>query len=374
MTTVMLDEYKAEAFAGKMVGVLNSAALALMTSLGHRSGLFDAMAELPPAAPDAIAEAAGLSERYVREWLGAMTTGGVVEHDSDANTYHLPPEHAAFLTRAASPNNVAQSMQWVAVLGAVEDDVLRAFRDGKGVPYSAYGRFHEVMAAESDQTTVAGLEAHIVPLVPGLAHRLAAGIDVLDVGCGSGRAILRLAELFPASRFVGYDFSEEGIANATAAAEARGVRNARFAVRDVAAWDEPRAFDLVTAFDALHDQADPAAVLRNVARALRPNGLFLMQDIKASSHVCRNADLPLGTFVYTVSCMHCMSVSLACGGAGLGAAWGKELALKMLADAGFGEVRVETLPHDMLNYYYVAHPTGSGSGAVPRTRTSPKSA
>jgi SAM-dependent methyltransferase len=355
MTTATLDEYKAEAFAQKMIGVMNGAALALMTSLGHRTGLFDALAELPPSSPGEIAEAAGLSERYVREWLGAMTTGGVVEHDPDANTFRLPPEHAAFLTRAARPNNIAQSMQWVAVLGAVEDEVLRAFKDGKGVPYSAYGRFHEVMADESDQTTVAGLEPHILPLVPGLLHRLAAGIDVLDVGCGSGRAMLRMAELFPASRFAGYDFSEEGIAGANAEAKRRGLRNVRFAVRDVARWDEPKAFDLVTAFDAIHDQADPAAVLRNIARALRPGGVFLMQDIKASSHVCRNADLPLGTFVYTVSCMHCMSVSLACGGAGLGAAWGKELALSMLADAGFEDVRVETLPHDMLNYYYVAN-------------------
>jgi 2-polyprenyl-3-methyl-5-hydroxy-6-metoxy-1,4-benzoquinol methylase len=287
-----------------------------------------------------------------------MTTGGVVGHDPDAGTFWLPPEHAAFLTREARPNNIAQSMQWVAVLGAVEDDVLQAFKDGKGVPYSAYGRFHEVMAGESDQTTVAGLEEHILPLVPGLVHRLAAGIDVLDVGCGSGCAALRMAELFPASRFVGYDFSEEAVAAANTEARRRGLRNARFAVRDAATLDEPRAFDLITAFDAIHDQADPAAVLRNVAKAIKPRGLFLMQDIKASSHVCRNADLPLGTFVYTISCMHCMSVSLACGGAGLGAAWGKELALSMLADAGFDDVRVETLPHDMLNYYYLARTSG----------------
>jgi SAM-dependent methyltransferase len=283
-----------------------------------------------------------------------MTTGGVVEHNPNANTFWLPPEHAAFLTRAASPNNIAQSMQWFAVLGSVEDDVLCAFKDGKGVPYSAYDRFHEVMAGESDQTTVAGLEPHILPLVPGLIHRLTAGITVLDVGCGSGHALLRMAELFPASRFTGYDFSEEGIASANAEAKQSGLRNIRFEARDVANWDQPRAFDLVTAFDAIHDQADPAAVLRNIAKALKPGGVFLMQDIKASSHVCRNADLPLGPFIYTISCMHCMSVSLACGGAGLGAAWGKELALSMLADAGFDDVRVETLPHDMLNYYYIA--------------------
>jgi 2-polyprenyl-3-methyl-5-hydroxy-6-metoxy-1,4-benzoquinol methylase len=358
MTTETLDVAKAEAFAGKMVGVLNGAAVALMTSIGHRTGLFDAMADLTPSTSRQIAAVAGLSERYIREWLGAMATGGVIEYDPDGDTYWLPPEHAAFLTRAASPNNIASSMQWVAVLGAVEDRVTEAFRHGQGVPYSAYTRFHQVMAEESDQTTVAGLAAHILPLVPGLPERLTRGIDVLDVGCGSGRALMKMAELYPASRFAGYDFSAEGIAAANGEARRRGLRNVRFEARDVAKMADSAAFDLVTAFDAIHDQADPAGVLRNVRRALKPGGVFLMQDIKACSHVHGNADQPLIPFIYTISCMHCMSVSLACGGAGLGAAWGKELALKMLSDAGFGDVRVETLPHDMLNYYYVARPTG----------------
>jgi ubiquinone/menaquinone biosynthesis C-methylase UbiE len=352
--TSAFDRAKAEAFAGSMVGVMNGAAVALMTSIGHRTGLFDVMAGLPPSTSRQIATAAKLSERYVREWLGAMATGGVVEYDPAADAYSLPPEHAAFLTRAASPNNLAVTTQFVAVLGAVEDEVVDAFRHGKGVPYSSFKRFHPVMAEESDQTSVAGLEQHILPLVPGLPGRLAEGIDVLDVGCGSGHALLKMAELYPASRFVGYDFSAEAITAANDLARRRGLGNARFEVRDAARMDEPRRFDLVTAFDAIHDQADPAGVLRNVARALRPGGVFLMQDIKAHSHVHGNADQPLIPFIYTISCMHCMSVSLACNGAGLGAAWGKELATKMLAEAGFTAVTVETLPHDVLNYYYVA--------------------
>jgi hypothetical protein len=336
--------------------VLNHAALALMTSVGHRTGLFDVMAELPPATSRAIAKAAGLSERYVREWLGAMVTGGVVEYNERTCAYHLPPEHVAALTRAARPNNAAVTAQWIAVLGGVEDHVVAAFTHGRGVPYGAYRRFHEVMAEESDQTAVAGLEEHIVPLVDGLADRLAAGIDVLDVGCGRGRALLRLAELSPASRFVGYDVSAEAVAAANAGAAARGLANVRFAVRDAAMVDEPGRYDLVTAFDAVHDQRRPEAVLRNVRRALKPGGVFLMQDVGASSHLDCNVGHPLGTFIYTVSCMHCMSVSLAGGGPGLGAAWGKELAVQMLREAGFAKVRVETLPHDLLNYYYVAIP------------------
>jgi SAM-dependent methyltransferase len=114
---------------------------------------------------------------------------------------------------------------------------------------------------------------------------------------------------------------------------------------------------LVLAFDAIHDQPAPARVLENIRRAVRPDGLFLMQDIAAASCVHGNMNHPVGPFIYTISCMHCMSVSLAGGGPGLGAAWGKELALEMLADAGFGDVRVEQLPHDIINYYYVVTPS-----------------
>jgi 2-polyprenyl-3-methyl-5-hydroxy-6-metoxy-1,4-benzoquinol methylase len=352
--TRTFDAARAEAFAGKMVGHLNGASVALMASLGHRTGMFDAMRDRPPVTSGDLAAAARLTVRYVREWLGAMTVGGVVEHDPAADTHSLPAEHAAFLTRAASPKNLAASMQWVGLMGAVEDEVAAAFEHGRGVPYSAYRRFHEVMAAESDQTTVAGLEAHIVPLVPGLAGRLREGIDVLDVGCGAGRALARLADLFPASRFVGYDASVDAVEAAQHRARMLGLRNVRYEARDTARMAERRAFDLVTAFDAIHDQADPAGVLRNVAAAMRPGGVFLMQDIKACSRVAGNHDLPLGPFVYAVSCFHCMSVSLASGGPGLGAAWGKELALDMLAAVGFRDVRVETLPHDMINLYYVA--------------------
>jgi SAM-dependent methyltransferase len=132
-----------------------------------------------------------------------------------------------------------------------------------------------------------------------------------------------------------------------------GVTNVRFEVRDATDL-ERESYDLVTAFDAIHDQARPAEVLAAIQQALRPGGLFLMQDIKASSHVHQNMEHPLGTYIYTVSCLHCMSVSLANGGPGLGAAWGRELAVKMLGDAGFAQVRVEELPHDPTNYYYLA--------------------
>jgi len=220
------------------------------------------------------------------------------------------------------------------------------------VPYAAYERFHTVMAEQSVQTVVAALLGEILPVVPGLIDDLERGIDVLDVGCGSGRAINFLARRFPKSRFTGIDLSEEAVEAARREAEARGLGNARFAARDVARLDDAAGFDLITAFDAIHDQARPDRVLAAIARALRPDGVFLMQEIAGTSHVERDLENPVGPFLYTVSCMHCMTLSLAQGGAGLGAMWGRETATRMLREVGFGDVTVRSLPHDVLNHYY----------------------
>jgi ubiquinone/menaquinone biosynthesis C-methylase UbiE len=353
MSESTFDEAKADAFANRMVGVLNDGALALMLSIGHRTRLFDVMTGSGPISSSDLAEVTGLSERYVREWLGAMTVSAVVAYRAEEGTYRLPEEHAAFLTRAASPNNLAAFMQYVAVLGAVEDDVVAAFSHGRGVPYSAYKRFHAVMAEDSAQTVVAALSEHILPLIPGLVERLESGIDVLDVGCGSGLALMRMAEQFPESRFTGFDISEETISNARGEVKRRGLGNLAFEVSDVASLPLEQAYDLITAFDAIHDQAQPDRVLSNICTALRLDGVFLMQDIAGSSQLEQNLNHPVGTFLYTISCMHCMSVSLAAGGPGLGAMWGKEKALEMLADAGFKDVKVEQLAHDFQNYYYI---------------------
>jgi SAM-dependent methyltransferase len=338
-----------EEFAGTLLQHLNGAAVALMLSVGHRTRLFDTLAALPRATSAELAEAAGLNERYVREWLGALVTARIIQHDQGRFT--LPEVHAAFLTRAASPNNLAATAQFVPVLGSVEDRVVECFYKGGGVSYEAYGRFHQVMAEESAQTVVEALEPHILPLVPGLKERLQAGIQVLDMGCGSGRALKELARTYPQSRFRGYDFSAEAIG----VARSEPLPNLQFEVWDAAHIRDCAAFDLVTAFDAIHDQAHPDKVLLNIRRALKPDGVFLMQDIRASSQLAGNLDHPLGPFLYTISCMHCMTVSLAQGGMGLGTVWGEAKALEMLQTAGFSEVAVHRLEHDIMNNYYICH-------------------
>jgi 2-polyprenyl-3-methyl-5-hydroxy-6-metoxy-1,4-benzoquinol methylase len=354
MVPQVMEMETAEEFAGRMVGMMNGAALMLMTSIGHRTGLFDTMASMAPATSEKIAANAGLNERYVREWLGAMTTGNIVSHNPEARTYWLPPEHAAFLTRAATPNNIAASSQFIAVLGSVEDGIVECFEKGGGLPYSAYKHFHAVMADESNQTVVAKLFDFVLPLAGDIEQRLEKGIRVADFGCGMGRALRAMANRYPKSRFVGYDFSADAIRAASQETAMEGLSNITFEVADVATVLCDKEFDLVCTFDAIHDQAQPMTVLENIQRALRPGGVYLMQEIQGHTHVHDNMDNPLAPFVYTVSCMHCMSVSLHQGGAGLGAAWGQEMCQAMLEAAGFEDIRMHIQDGDIQSVFFVA--------------------
>jgi 2-polyprenyl-3-methyl-5-hydroxy-6-metoxy-1,4-benzoquinol methylase len=221
----------------------------------------------------------------VREWLGAMVTGRVVDYNPIEGTYSLPPKHASWLTREAGLNNLAIQAQYIPFLAQVEEPVIGCFRNGGGVPYSAYTGFQRLMAEDSGAVHDSALIGTILPLVPNLLTRLKAGIQVADIGCGRGHAVNLMAQAFSKSQFVGYDISEEGVAAGWAEAQQMGLTNARFEVRDVTWLDAEGEYDLITALDAIHDQAQPAEVLCGIADALRPDGIFLMVDIAASSKV-----------------------------------------------------------------------------------------
>jgi 2-polyprenyl-3-methyl-5-hydroxy-6-metoxy-1,4-benzoquinol methylase len=347
-----LDPAKQEAFAGEVADVLNKGALALLTSVGHQCGLFDALAALPPSTSADIAKAADLDERYVREWLGGMVVGGFVEYEPERHTYVLPPEHAAFLTTAAGPDNLAGMMPYVALMGEVEQQVVRCFREGGGVPYAAYPRFQALQAEETARVYDLALVGTIVPLVPGLEERLRAGIDVLDVGTGQGHAPLVLARAFPASRFHGLDQSEAAIETARAEAARAGLANLRYTLAD--STEITGEYDVITAFDVIHDLARPAETLAAIARALRAGGTFLMGDIAASSKLEENIGHPFGPALYGFSVFYCMTTSLSTGGAGLGTVWGQETAVRMLKEAGFEDIDVKSVEGDPINAYYIA--------------------
>jgi ubiquinone/menaquinone biosynthesis C-methylase UbiE len=342
-----------ENFPEKILSMVNDGMLCLMIGIGHKTCLFDSMAKMEPSTSKEIAKAARLNERYVREWLGGMVTGRIIDYDPATGKYTLPQEHASILTRAAGIDNMAVFAQYVALMGIVEEKIVECFRKGGGVPYSAYPKFQELQGEETARVFDARLVGQILPLT-GMIDRLSEGIDVLDVGCGEGHGINLMAKAFPKSSFYGYDISRDGIASARREAKKMQNTNARFKIADAAKLDDRNRFDLITAFDTIHDQAKPAKVLKGISRALRKDGTFLMQDIAASSNLHENLDNLLAPTIYTVSTMHCMTVSLAYGGDGLGTAWGRQKALEMLADAGFGNVEIKNVEGDILNYYYIA--------------------
>jgi 2-polyprenyl-3-methyl-5-hydroxy-6-metoxy-1,4-benzoquinol methylase len=354
-TAAAFDHDRADTFAAELAARLDAGAIAVMISIGHRTGLFDVMSGLPPSSSAVIAARAELAERYVREWLAVMVVAGIVDYEPARRSYVLPEEHAASLTRGGRLGNLAVYAQHVALMGQVQDRVLECFETGAGLRYSEYPCFHALMAEDSQQTVTAQLFDRVLPLVPGLVERLQRGIDVLDAGCGRGSALIAMARRFPRSRFTGYDLCEDAIVQAAATAQALELGNVRFEVRDLSGFDASSCYDLVTSFDAVHDQRSPRALLCSLHAALRPGGTYLMQDVGGSAHLERNRDFPMAAFLYAVSCVHCTPVSLGQGGEGLGTMWGWETAEGMLREAGFASVQRHVLPHDPMNVWFAAH-------------------
>jgi len=351
-----VDQKRSEAFGARLMGLLNEGALAVMLSIGYRTGLLDTIAKLPPSTSEQIASAANLNERYVREWLGALTTGKILEYDPVTKTYSMPAEYSAFLTREAGADNIGFFAQYIPLFGTVEDKIIECFKNGGGVPYSEFPRFHEVMAEDSGQSVVSALLDVILPAVPGIVEKLEKGINVADLGCGRGKALVLMAETFPNSTFTGLDLSKEAIEYARNEARSKNLNNIKFDVMDLTYYNETApemVYDFITTFDAVHDQARPDNLLKGIFKSLKDDGIYLMQDIAASQELQNNMDHPIGPLLYTVSTMHCMTVSLAQGGLGLGTMWGREKAIEMLNEAGFKYIEIKTFEHDFQNEYYI---------------------
>ncbi|HYO77221.1 MAG TPA: class I SAM-dependent methyltransferase, partial [Thermoanaerobaculia bacterium] len=322
--STMEQSVGAGVYAGRIARTLNNGFTALMISIGHRTGLFDTMAALPPATSEQIASRAGLTERYVREWLAAMTSAHIVNYDARTATYFLPIEYAAVLSRGADANNLAPAARLVSLLAQVEDLVVAGFRGGGGVMPQAYERLNEVVSGEKRALIDESYVDALLELVPGMRMQLELGAQVLDAGCGDGALLLMMARMFPCSTFRGCDLSREAIARASEAAREAGLENVELFAGDLATLDQPRTYDLVLAFDTIHEQAFPYDVLRNLAASLRRDGVFVMQEIAVSSHLLPASDHPVAPMLFAWSPMHAVPVALSQDGEAPGRMWGQE--------------------------------------------------
>ena len=363
------NEERRRRFAAKMTDVLNYGALNLAMGIGYRLELFDHLDALDkPASSATLAARTGLAVRYIDEWLGGMVSAGVVEISRNADgevLYWLPPEHADLLTRRAGSNNLGVYTQEIPLLiQCAHEAVVEGFRTGRGVPYANYPRFQKFMGELADAKHREVLVNIFLPSVDdgAITRRMTSGIQVCDLGCAEGLALILMAEAFPHSDFTGIDIAPEALEKARAEAAQRGLVNIRFLNRDAAgladASDLAARFDYVTAFDAIHDQTRPLAALRGVYALLKPGGVFSMVDIAAGSRIEDNRDHPMGPFLYTVSLMHCLPVGLVDGGTGLGMMWGREKAVALLKEAGFVDIRVDEIPQDAFNLHYLCRKQG----------------
>ncbi|MFZ7127311.1 MAG: class I SAM-dependent methyltransferase [Desulfobacterales bacterium] len=370
----MNTESNVPSFSARMADILNGGALTAAIAIGYRTDLFEAMAAMEaPADSAAIALKAGLDERYVREWLGVMGTGGIVHMERDAVggvLYQLPAHHAACLTRSAGSANLAVYCQEIPLLTrTVMEAVIDAFKSGDGVPYSRYTDFQAFMTELSNAKHRRVLVSDFLPSVDRgrLVERLESGIRVCDLGCGEGVSVHVMAKAFPNSRFIGVDVDPAAIAKARAGALEMGIANADFELQDaVVLGDLPRfqgTCDYIIALDAIHDQTAPLEALCSIRKMLAPAGIFSMIDIAAHSDPISNADHPMGAFLYTVSLMHCMPVGRVNGGLGLGMMWGRQQAVDLLEAAGFDQVEVSPFPNDDFNLHYQCRLSPIGTGA-----------
>ncbi|KIX15177.1 class I SAM-dependent methyltransferase [Dethiosulfatarculus sandiegensis] len=357
-----LNEEKKERFERKMSEVLNYGALNLAMGLGYRLGLFEAMAAFDaPRSCGELAERAGVSERYLHEWLGIMATGKVVEltvTPQGEETYHLPFEHRAYLLKGSDLNLGVYTQEIPMLTACAQRSVEKAFETGSGVPPENYPDFQAFMGELADAKHQQTLLQTFLPAVDKgrLVSALKKGINVCDLGCGSGLAPFIMAKAFPNSSFMGMDISSQAIELARERVAEAGLTNLDFQILDAAVVKEESSlserFDYITAFDAIHDQPHPDQALLGVRHMLKPGGLFSMVEIAAQSGHQGNLEHPMGPFLYAVSMMHCLPQGLNDQGRGLGMMWGRQKAEEMLAQAGFTEVLAIEIPFDPFNRHF----------------------
>jgi 2-polyprenyl-3-methyl-5-hydroxy-6-metoxy-1,4-benzoquinol methylase len=339
-TQPAIDQAKVEAFTAKVLCDSSGTLVTILGAIGDRLGLFKDLAAQGPATSSELAARTETSERYTREWLAAMASAGYLHYDPATSRFTLPPEHVPALAQESGPAFFGGVHQLVIGQAGVFNQVVQSFKYGGGVPQSAYD---ENMWDGLERFTAGWHENLLLPVwIPAMLAvqaKLERGCHLADVGCGRGRALIKLAQAFPSSRFVGYDAFGPTIERATAGAEAAGVADrVRFEHRDVSAG-LPEQYDLITTFDVIHDAVNPRGLLRAIRQGLRPEGRFVCLDINCSEKLEENAG-PLGAFFYSVSVLYCMTTSLAHDGEGLGTCGLHEPKVRELcAEAGFSSVR-----------------------------------
>jgi SAM-dependent methyltransferase len=349
-----MDRQKIEAFLGRFVEIASGASTLGLLAVADRSGLSSYLGQSGGGTSTQIAEGAKLDERYVREILSGLAAARVVEYDPDSETFTLPPEHALFLADTESPYFMGGWMDMIPAMFRQIDGVATATVHGGGVGFEEFG---DEIIRGIDRGNAPSQQAFLIrkwlPGVPGLVERLESGIRVADIGCGSGTVPRLIGQAYPESQVFGYDASEKSIAVARSRTE--DLSNVEFHAYSAREIPNEPGFDLIMTFDVVHDLAEPEGAMRHIKEALRPEGWYLLMEPNASSSLEGNLN-DIGALLYGTSTLHCMTQSLAKGGAGLGAAWGRETTEELVRRAGFTSFEyLDEISNRFSAFYLVRH-------------------
>jgi ubiquinone/menaquinone biosynthesis C-methylase UbiE len=349
-----MNKEKIKVFADKVYGDMAGAMLMGMAFLGVETGLFRVMAGQGPMTIDSVTEASRLQKRYVEEWLKGMASAGYLDYDGSAGTFTFPEEHS-FLLASEGTDHFMGGLALAAIpMLRVAPKVAEAFREGGGVNFKDFGAdcVHalDVLNRGTYEQRAAG---YWLKSVPEAVSALEAGGAALDVGCGAGRIALAIATAFPKAEVIGLDPDAVSIARATEAAKEAGLADrVSFIAAETGSIERKGAFELVTAFDCVHDFARPVETLGEMRALLKPGGTLLAMEPKSGDRLEDNMHA-LGTVYYGFSLFHCMTQSLANGGPGLGTCMGPAKTTKLLEQAGFKNVRVLDI-RSQTNLFYAA--------------------
>jgi SAM-dependent methyltransferase len=334
------DPDQLNTFVGKMIGDMGATVSAALVVVGDHLGLYRTLAEIGPATSDELAEAAAVTERYVREWLSAQAAADYVSYDRETGRFYLTPEQALVFANEESAAFLAGGYELIAAMFHDEPKITDAFRTGAGVGWHEH---HACLFRGTERFFRPGYNAHLVtewiPALDGVEQKLIAGAAVADIGCGHGASTILMAKAYPNSRFTGFDYHPGSIERAREAAAEAGLGD-RVDFQVAAAKDFPgRGYDLACIFDALHDMGDPVGAARHIRESLAPDGTWLLVEPFAHDELADNLN-PVGRLYYSASTMLCTPASLSQEvGLGLGAQAGERRLRQVVVEAGFTRFR-----------------------------------
>lgn len=342
---------KSKEIAKRVVADVGGAFTIGLAYIGDKLGLFKTLAARDRCDSGALAQEAGLNERYVREWLKGMVAAEYIEYEPETDTYFITPEQKAVFSDESSPVFVGGVFQFALPTLLHTPRIVDSFRNGKGILFSELG---EEIADAIDRMHRPWFDHLLVkewlPRVPGLVEPLRRGMLVLDIGCGLGRASIAVASAYPESRVVGIDPHPPSIRKARVLASERVTMNVEFLETSVGEMPRDRKFDLVLAVDCIHDMVDPVGALRALKELLSADGLVLWSEPTGSHNPLENRN-QVGKMRANLSPFHCLTVSMASGGVALGTIIGEAGARRLATAAGFSRFEKFAIDHPMQQFF-----------------------